>query len=210
MKNYVITIARGFGSGGRTIGLELGKLLNIPCYEDEILDMASDESGINRTLFHETDERIRGNILFKKIQGIPRKDVVSPREKEFVSDVNLFNIQSEIIRSLAQRESCIIIGKCADHVLAGYDNVYRIYVDAPREFCIDGVIEKMSVTVERANQLIVKTDKYRADYYKYYTGNDWNSPANYDLIINSERVGRDKCPELIKTYVEFQMGEKIL
>ena len=207
MKHYIITIARGFGSGGKTIGLELSKLLQIPCYEEEILDMASEESGISKNLFHESDEKVRGNLLMKKLKGMPKKNITSPREKDFISDVNLFNIQKEIIKTLADKESCIIVGKCADYVLEGRENVFSIYVDAPREACIEGVIEKMSVSREKAEELIVKTDKYRANYYKFYTGKEWNSPVNYDLIINSARVGRDKCADLIKTYLEFKIGK---
>ena len=207
MKHYIITIARGFGSGGKTIGLELSKLLQIPCYEEEILDMASEESGISKNLFHESDEKVRGNLLMKKLKGMPKKNITSPREKDFISDVNLFNIQKEIIKTLADKESCIIVGKCADYVLEGRENVFSIYVDAPREACIEGVIEKMSVSREKAEELIVKTDKYRANYYKFYTGKEWNSPVNSDLNINSARVGRDKCADLIKTYLEFKIGK---
>ncbi|WP_317854100.1 cytidylate kinase-like family protein [Chakrabartyella piscis] len=209
MGNYVITIARGFGSGGKSIAQDLSKLLGIPWYENEILDMASDASGINRALFHDTDEKVRGNHFIKMLKGIPHKDVVSPNEKDFISDINLFNLQAQIIRSLALTQSCIFVGKCADHVLEYYDNVYRIYVDAPREACIKSVVEKMYVSEAKANQLIQKTDKYRADYYKYYTGKEWTNPTNYDLFINSDRVGRDKCAELIKKYVEFQLGETL-
>ena len=124
MDNFVITIARGFGSGGKSIALELSKRMGIPCYENEILDMASDASGINKALFHETDERLRGSLFAKMLKGIPTKTILAPSEKDFVSDINLFNLQAQIIRSLALSQSCIIVGKCADHVLEYFDNVY--------------------------------------------------------------------------------------
>lgn len=206
MKNYVITIARGFGSGGKQIALELGKKLGIPCYENEILDMASDESGLNRTLFQETDEKLRGSLFVKKLKGMPKISAVSPQDKKFESDINLFNLQVQIIRSLAMSQSCIIVGKCADHVLQYFDNVYRIYIDAPRDACIKSIMNKMCVSEKEANKLIVKTDKYRANYYKYYTGKEWTNPTNYDLFINSDKVGREHCADVIELYVKYRLA----
>ena len=206
MKNYVITIARGFGSGGKTIALELGKKLGIPCYENEILEMASEASGINKALFFETDERLKGSLIAKKLKGIPSQAIISPRDKDFVSDINLFNFQAQIIRSLALNESCIIVGKCADYVLEDFPNVFRIYVDAPRDACVKYIASKMYISEQEANHLIVKTDKYRADYYNYYTGGrEWTQPINYDLFINSERVGREHCADVIAMYVKYRL-----
>ena len=98
MKNYVITIARGFGSGGKDIGERLSKALGIPCYERQILKMASEYSGINEKLFNEVDEKLKGSYIAKVLSGFPRTDsIAEPTEKEFVSDVNLYNIQAEIM-----------------------------------------------------------------------------------------------------------------
>jgi cytidylate kinase len=206
MDNFIITIARGFGSGGKSIARELGNRMGIPCYEDEILRMASDASGINQALFQERNEKLRGGLFAKALKKIPATQVLSPSDKDFVSDVNLFNYQAEIIRSLAVGESCIIVGKCADYVLEGYERIIRVYVDAPRDACIESIVKKMGVTEDEANRLIVKTDKYRADYYKYYTGRDWTNPTNYDIFINSKRVGRENCAELIEMYAKFKLG----
>ena len=206
MKNYVITIARGFGSGGKDIGNRLSKALDIPCYESQILDMASEQTGLNKSLFKEVDEKLTGSYLRKKLQGFPDiTNVVSPVEKHFVSDVNLFNIQADIIRKLAKTESCIIIGKCADVVLRGFDNIVSIYVEAPRASCVKSIMEKMSVTEQEANRMIYHTDKYRADYYKYYSGGGcWTNPINYDMTLNSERIGRQQCVELIIDYLKIR------
>lgn len=147
MKNYVITIARGFGSGGKDIGNRLSKALGIPCYENQILDMASEQSGLNRELFKNVDEKLTTSFLRKKLQGFPSTThIISPMEKDFTSDINLYNIQARIIRDLANSESCIIIGKCADVVLKYFNNVVSIYVEAPRESCVKSIMEKMSVT----------------------------------------------------------------
>jgi cytidylate kinase len=206
MKNYVITIARGFGSGGKDIGNRLSKELGIPCYERQILEMASEQSGLSQELFKNVDEKLPTGFLRKRLQGFPSTNyVVSPTEKHFVSDVNLYNIQARIIRDLANTESCIIIGKCADVVLRNFGNVISVYIEAPREACVQSIMEKMSVTEQEANRMIYHTDKYRADYYKYYSGGGcWTNPTNYDLTLNSARVGRQQCVELIKDYLKIK------
>lgn len=205
MNNYVITIARGFGSGGKEIATKLAEQLQIPCYERQILTMASDMSGIDESEFVSVDEKLHGSYLVNLLKSVPFNTVVEPTEKDFVSDINLFNIQAEIIRKLAKTESCIIVGKCADYILGTNSNVISVYIEAPRSACVASIMNKMNVSEERAHQLIKKTDKYRSNYYKYYTGGkDWTNPINYDLVLNSYRVGRDKCVELIKEYVDIK------
>ena len=206
MKNYVIAIGRGFGSGGKAIGTKLAEELGVPCYERQLLDMASEYSGINKQLFAEVDEKLRGSYAMKHLMKIPYTYVVEPRDKEFTSDINLFNIQSEIIKELAKTESFVVIGKCADYILRDEPNVISVYVDAPERDCITTVMDRMHVSESRAKELIHKTDKYRADYYKYYTrGRDWKNPVNYDLMLNSSKVGWDNCVRLIKEYLNMKL-----
>lgn len=212
MDNFVITIARGFGSGGKQIGLALSKQLGIPCYESQILSMASNYSGINKDLFFQVDEKLRGYHLIKRLMKSSNKDdIVEPTDKSFISDVNLYNIQAKIIKELAKQQSCIIIGKCANHLLRDYDNTVSVYIEAPRAFCVKNVIERLGVTEEEAHRMIYQTDRYRADYYKYYTGGEtWTNPVLYDMTLNSDRMGMDKCTELIIQYLKIKLGEDIL
>lgn len=205
MSNYIITIARGFGSGGKYIGRKLGERLGIPCYEREILTMASEKSGISESIFARTDEKLRGTLLLNELKAIPSEVSVSPEDKKFVSDSNLFAIQSEVIKTLAKTQSCIIIGKCADYVLRDQSNVLSIYVDAPRKACVDSIMAKMNVTEKEANRLIERTDKYRSEYYKYYTGGrDWVNPTNYHMFLNSDKVGRDNCVDIIEAIAKLR------
>lgn len=212
MDNFVITIARGFGSGGKQIGLALSKQLGIPCYESQILSMASNYSGINKDLFFRVDEKLRGYHLIKRLMKFANKDdIVEPTDKSFISDVNLYNIQAKIIKELAKQQSCIIIGKCANHLLRDYENTVSVYIEAPRAFCVKNVIERLGVTEEEAHRMIYQTDRYRADYYKYYTGGEtWTNPVLYDMTLNSDRMGMDKCTELIIQYLKIKLGEDIL
>lgn len=204
--NYVITIARGFGSGGKEIGVRLGETLGIPCYERQILKMASDYSGLNESLFVKADEKLTGNMLTKLLKKFPDMNhIAEPTQKEFVSDINLFNIQAEIIRSLAETESCIIIGKCANHILRSYQNVISVYIEASRDFCVKTVIKRLHVTNEQAHSMIYQTDKYRADYYKYYSGGEvWTNPIAYDMTLNSGRIGWDHCVDIIADFIKIK------
>lgn len=208
MKRFVVTIARGFGSGGKYIGEKLGERLGIPCYEKEILTMASEKSGISMEIFAQSDEKLKRSLLVKELTEIPRSKVLSPQDKAFTSDNNLFAIQTEIIQTLADTQSCIIVGKCADYILRNNNNVLSVYIDAPRRACLNSIMSKMSVSEKEANKLIEKTDKYRADYYKYYTGGrDWLNPTNYHLFLNSDKFGRDACVDILESIIRYKFAD---
>lgn len=208
MDNYVITIARGFGSGGKEIGIRLSQKLGIPCYEKQILQMASEYSGISESLFVKSDEKLKGKKFAMALKMFPNINrIAEPSQRDFVSDVNLFNIQAKIIRELAKTESCIIIGKCANMILRDAPNVVSVYVEAPRRACRAAVMERLDVTKQEADQMIYQTDKYRSDYYSYYTGGEkWTDPVAYDMTLNSERLGYDECVDLICYYKDRKMA----
>jgi len=206
MSNFVITIARGFGSGGKQTAIQLSEILSISYYDKEILKMASEDSGITEKRFSQVDEKLRGNTLVSRLKRHrPAEEVLTPESSDFVSDNNLFEIQSKIIRRLADMQSCIIIGKCADYILSEYKNVVSVYIEAPRADCVRSIVDGYGVDIKQANKMISSTDKYRSDYYKYYTGgNEWTNPVNYDLVLNSSRVGRQACAEVIKSYLQIK------
>lgn len=120
MENFIVTFARGFGTGGKEIASMLAKDLGIHCYENRILTLASQMSGLDEKLFLDINERIRNNGGFTGfLKGLPRSRQYIARNEKFVSDDRLFEYQSQIIRNLADQESCVIVGKCADYVLKG-------------------------------------------------------------------------------------------
>lgn len=201
--NYVVTIARGFGSGGKEIGDMLGKALGIPCYEQEILKMASEYSGLNEALFGKADERLSGSYLFNLVKRVNMALISNPSNKEFTSNDNLYQIQAEIIRQLAEEQSCIIVGKCANHLLREYKNVLSVYVEADRATCLKRLMERYLISEDEATKMIVKTEKYRSDYYRHYTGGrEWTNPTEYDITLNSGRLGKEGCVEIMKNIVE--------
>lgn len=208
MKNYVITIARGFGSGGKDIAVRLAKRLGIPCYEREILDMAAEQTGLNVGVFHDVDERLRSSSILKRMKTVQSDYIIVPSNEGFISDDNLFNIQARIILTLATKQSCVIVGKCADYILREFPNVISIYIEAPRAYCVKSITEKMQVTEKEAHKLIKSTDTYRANYYHYYSrGGDWTNPTNYDLVLNTDKVGREHCVDVIQNYAGIRFPQ---
>lgn len=199
-EHFVVTFARGFGTGGKEIASKLAKELGIHCYENRILTLASQMSGLDEEIFREVDEKIRNKGGFASfLRGLPKAKSYIARNEKFVSDDKLFEYQSKIIENLAETESCVIVGKCADYVLRGNPRVVSVYIEAPRAFCLKRTMEKMGVTADVAASTITQTDKFRADYYAYYTGgNYWTNPVNYDITLNSEKVGIEGCVDMVK------------
>lgn len=200
----VITIARQYGSGGRTIGKMLAEKLGIHFYDKELMKLASEESGINEALFANADEKLKRTNLFRIAHNAYRGELISPESDDFVSTQNLFNYQAKIIKELAKEESCIIVGRCADFILRDYDNVLSVFIHAPHEYCMEQAAAKHSMPSKELEKFILKTDKHRADYYKYYTGREWTDARNYDLCLNSSKLGYDRCIKEIISYINVR------
>ncbi len=206
MGNIVVTIARQYGSGGKTIGEMLAKDLGIRAYNREILRLASEDSGISEALFNQVDEKLKNTTLFGIMRREYKGELIPPESENFISNQNLFNYQAKIIKGLAETESCVIIGRCADYILKGNPYLVSVFVHAGPEYCLKQAIERGARTGKDVEKFIQKTDKYRADYYHYYTGQVWNDAKNYDLCLNSERLGFEGCVEAIKAYIRIRFG----
>lgn len=193
MDNYVITIARGYGSGGKTMGKMLAEELHINYYDKELAKLASEDSGIHEGLFGITDEKVK-HSLFQRKSGL-------------TSEESLFAFQADTIRRLAQNESCIIVGRCADYVLKGYPNVVRLFIYAEKEACIREVVERFRLSEKEAAKKIETIDKERSAYYKYHTGRDWENAMNYDLCLNSGELGLKKCVQIVRGYMKVKFDQ---
>ena len=204
MKKTVITIARSYGRGGRTLGKLLAEQLGINCYDREILRMASDASGINEALFGQADERLKRSPLFGILKKNPYKGgVIPPENSDFVSDDNLFNYQAKVIKELAAQESCVIIGRCADYVLRDDPDVIKLYFCAPKKDCVARVMNQNGLSEKEAERRIEKIDKYRAEYYRYYTGRDWNDARNYNFCLDTTSMSYEKLVEVVKNFIQI-------
>lgn len=205
MEHYVITIARGYGSGGRTMGKMLAEELGIHYYDRELLRLASDDSGINEELFGKSDEQLKKSLLYKIMRKEYRGELIPPDREDFVSNDNLFNYQAKVIRDIAAQESCIIVGRCADYILKDMNNVVKIFIYASLEDCVVRLKDMFSLPEKELEKKVHSIDKRRAEYYRYYTGRDWQDARNYDLCLNSKQLGFDKCVEIVKNYLNIRL-----
>lgn len=205
MSKLVITIARGFGSGGRTIGKMLAQRLDCNCYDNDLIKLASEESGINLELFGKADEKVKTS-LFKRYNRSYGEYVLSPDSADFVSDDNLFNYQAKIIRDIADKQNCIIIGRCGDFILRNNPDVLRLFIYADEKTCVRNVVELYGMIPAEAKKTIEKIDKSRAAYYKYYTDRNWYDVSNYDLCINTSDIGFEGAVDVIVDYIKRVRG----
>lgn len=201
-ENHVITIARGYGSGGKTMGKRLAEELGWSYYDRELLRLASDESGISEELFARADETAKRSLLYRVAQDALDGEVIPPDSDDFISNENLFRYQAKIIRKLAETENCVIVGRCANYILRDKPNVIRVYVHAPENVCVRTVMSMYGLTSDEARKRIVQTDKRRGDYYRYFTGHDWRHADDYDLCFDSSRIEWDKCIRIIRSILE--------
>lgn len=204
-EKFCITIDRGFGSWGKTIGVKLATKLGVEYYDRDLSRLSSEYSGINERFFVNVDEQNVKNRLFRKSTPVDLNAILSPDDEKFVSDDNLFRLQGRVIRDLAEKENCVIIGRCGSYLLADMPHVVRVFVHAPMDVCIENVQLRYGVDAKKAERLIEQADTNRRAYYKYYTGGKiWGDAASYDLTINTARLGADKAVELILDYMRVR------
>ena len=201
MKPYVITIARQYGSGGKTVGRMLAKELSVPFYDREIIALASEDSGINPVLFG--DEQLKPDLM-TRLRSRRDRDTSLQNEggKSHLTDEELFSYQAKTISRLAEQGPCIIMGRCADYVLRERTDVVRLFVHADDAFCLEQAMKVNSMDEENVRKKIAGVDEMRAKYYKHHTGHDWYDARNYDLSLNSGVLGFEGTLQEILRYLE--------
>lgn len=206
MENFVIAITRTCGSGGTTIGKMLANDFEISMYDRELIRLASEDSGINEALFASADERIKNSMLYRASKKVYNGELIPPESNDFTSNDNLFNYQAKVLRELTERESYVVIGRCADYILKDKKNIFTIYLYASEEKCIEHEVNMLCTTEKEAIKYIHRMDKYRSEYYTYHTGRKWEDVKNYDISLNTGKLGYEKCVEYIKYYMGLRMN----
>ena len=198
MSKFVITVARETGSGGHNITRKLAEALNVPYYDRDLLRYASEVSGINERLFGQADERIGFKEMISAAEKVYTGDILPPDSDDYISTANLFAFQAKIIKELAQQESCIILGRCANYLLEDRRDVLRVFIHAPLESRLARVASYSLAWSERevARHIRVE-DKRRAAYHRFYTDMKWGYAQNYHLTLDSGVVGIDRCADII-------------
>lgn len=202
MNNFVITIARTCGSGGSYVGEELEKRLGIKLYGQDILQLASEDSGISIDLFARSDEELKTNPLFKFTKYIYHGDLIPPTSSEFTSEENLFNYQAKVLKDLAKKDSFIVIGRCADFILQGEVELVKVFICANKEDRIATEAGRLSLSPREAENRIEKVDRKRTNHYNYFTGNDRDDMTNYDICLNTSTMSYEKCADVIIDYIK--------
>lgn len=190
MKNRIITISREFGSGGRTIGKRVAAELGIPCYDNELLQKVSEESGFKQEYIKDVGEYSSGGFL---------SNAFSYRGTASNNADYLWKIQFNIITLLAEKESCVIVGRCADYILRDKADCLRVFIHADVKFRAERIVREYGERTETSEQRIRDKDKRRAAYHRFYTDMKWGHAQNYDITLNSGTLGFDKCVETIKS-----------
>ncbi|RHJ95422.1 AAA family ATPase [Parabacteroides bouchesdurhonensis] len=197
----ILTIGRQFGSGGREIGQKLAKALGISYYDKELITMAAKESGLCEDVFEQADERASNGLAYAFTMGYSYMSMFTPFN-DILSNDALFKLQSDAIRKLAETESCVLVGRCADYILRDDPACLSFFVHNTMENRIQRIIQRQPVTVEQAKELMTKTDKSRAAYYNYYTNKAWGVASSYNLSIDASVLGIDDTVTFMKSFVE--------
>lgn len=199
--NLVITIGRESGSAGRHIGQLLANDLGVKCYDKELLTLAAKHSGLCEELFKSHDEKPTNSFLYSLISvGYSGGGYL-----DMPLNQKVFLAQFDAIKKLAEEESCVIVGRCADYALADYPGMVSVFICGNEEDKIRHLMERHNIERSKAKEIMIKTDKRRSSYYNYYSSKRWGDCKSYDLCINSSAVGYEGAVKIIKAFAETKM-----
>ena len=197
-KKIIVTIARQYGSGGREIGERIAELLDIPLYDKELIKDVAEKSNLSEEVVKSTEETAANSLLYTLAMGSNTLGTTMHFGYKMPLNDRLFILQSEIIKEYAKAGSCVIIGRCADHVLRDEENVLRIFIYGDLDHRQERVRQRHpEVKSSQVIDIINKTDKRRASYYNFYTGNKWGKYDNYDMALNSSTLGIEGTAQVI-------------
>lgn len=199
----VITVGRQFGSGGRELGRKLAEKLGFKYYDKELLSEAAAQAGVDKAFFERNDERFPSflNGIFSFSFGL--NSVNCYAGSTLISDDSLYRAQSDFIHSLAEKDSCVIVGRTADYVLRDHERVVNVFVHAPVDCCVKRILERSEekLTEEKARAKAMKVNKLRANYYNFYTDKTWGDAASYDLTFDTSKLPIDDIVDIISDYI---------
>ncbi len=207
-KKFVVTICRQFGSGGSEIGYRLAKELGIKYYDKDIVVQSAKESGMCEQVVAQEEEKATGSFLYSMVLAPHAAASHFLNWTEDSLNDRIYKAQAAFIRNTAQKESCVFIGRCADYLLWDEPNVYRIFIQADLEDRKARIAAEGGISVEKAEEIIKKKDKTRANYYNFHTNNKWTDLTNYDLCLNVSKIGGiEAAVHLIREMIELRFAD---
>ena len=209
MANKIYTIGREFGSGGREVGEKLAAKLGIKLYDKELLQQAAKDSGFCEEIFENHDEKPTDSFLYSLVMDTYSVSGYSAAPfLDMPLNHKVFLAQFETIKKIAEKESCVIVGRCADYALSDNPDCINIFIHADLDVRIKNVSRNLNITENKARDIINKTDKQRASYYNYYTSKKWGDSKSYNLSLDAGKLGTDNCVEMILKFRELMDAMK--
>ena len=199
----IITISRECGSGGRQIGKKLAEKLGYSYYDKELIDRVAKESGLAKDFIEEQGEHITGSLLFNIASNMTYAGMVFGGNMLPLQD-QLFVVQSDIIKDIANKENCVIVGRCADFILKDYPDALHVFIHADEAFKAERIVRLYGESEKKPEERLREKDTKRAVNYKHFTDRNWGDCRNYDLSLNSGKLGIDRCAELIVTLANIE------
>ena len=201
--NLIITIGRQCGSGGKMIGELLAEKMGVKCYDKELLSMAAKHSGLCEELFEKHDERPTSSFLYSLVMDSYSMGYTASGYSDMPINHKIFLAQFDTIKKIAERESCVIVGRCADYALSDNPDCINIFIHADMDKRVKIISQRANITENKARDLIQKQDKQRASYYNYYTSKKWGDSQSYHLTLDSGKLGIDGCIDMILKFREI-------
>ena len=209
MGNQIYTIGREFGSAGYEVGRLLAERLGVKLYDKDLLAQAAKDSGFCEEIFENHDEKPTSSFLYSLVMDTYSTGGYSAAPfLDMPLNHKVFLAQFDTIKKIAERESCVIVGRCADYALASNPDCLNVFVHADIEDRIKTVIKRNDVTENKAKDLIQKKDKQRASYYNYYSCKKWGDSRSYDLTLNTSKITPEQCVDIILAYREKMQENK--
>ena len=209
MANKIYTIGREFGSGGREVGEKLAAKLGIKLYDKELLQQAAKDSGFCEEIFENHDEKPTNSFLYSLVMDTYSVSGYSAATfLDMPLNHKVFLAQFETIKKIAEKESCVIVGRCADYALSDNPDCINVFIHADMDIRIKNVSRNLNITENKARDIINKTDKQRASYYNYYTSKKWGDSKSYNLSLDAGKLGTDNCVEMILKFRELMDAMK--
>ena len=199
MSKRIITVSRQFGSGGRTIAKAVAERLGVAYYDKELIQKVAEKTGFSSEYIEENGEYAPSRSIF----ALASSYIGAPRVMGGMSAYDyLWVVQRNTIIEIADTEPCVIVGRCADYILRDRDDVLNVFVHAPTEARAERIVRLYGENEKKPEDRLKDKDSKRAINYKHFTGRTWGDANNYDICINSDKLGIDKCVDLIVSVAE--------
>ncbi len=198
-----ITFARQFGSGGHEVAKKVSEILGYNFFDKELIALAAKESGLSENLFEGLEEKPTNSLLYSLVMGLQSGNSTYCRYGDISSADSLFRIQSQVIRELADKGSSVIVGRCSDYVLRERPRLINVFIHAGLDFRVERIMKQYNMKEKVAQDYIIKTDKRRSSFYNFYTNKIWGHFDNYDISVDTSKIGIDNAAKLIADYVNM-------